>query len=111
MIEKIIIDYLFPILELPVTATHPEHDPEAFVIVERVGGGMTNRVRHATVAIQSYGPTMLDAAQLHEQVLAAMTGIAALNEIGSCSLNSEYNYTDEETKHYRYQAVFDLFYY
>lgn len=111
MIETIIINYLYPILELPVMATHQAHDPETFVIVERVGGGMTNRVRQATVAIQSYGPTMLAAAQLHERVLAAMEEIVVLDAIGACSLNSEYNYTDEATKHYRYQAVFDIVYY
>ena len=34
-----------------------------------------------------------------------------LDEIASVKLNSDYNFTDEETKQYRYQAVFDIKHY
>lgn len=111
MIEEIIRNYLLPILNIPVMTEHQHHDPNTFVIIERIGGGMTNRVREATVAIQSYAMTMIAAAQLHESVLSAMDNIVVLDEIGGISLNSEYNYTDEEVKRYRYQAVFDITYY
>lgn len=111
MIEAIIRSYLLPILKLPVMTEHQKHDPDSFVIIERIGGGMTNRIRHASVAIQSYGPTMIQAAELHERVLEAMDSIRELDVIGGISLDSEYNYTDEEEKRSRYQAVFDITYY
>lgn len=111
MIETIIRDYLLPILKVPVMTAHQHKDPDTFVIIERVGGSMTNRVRSATVAIQSYGQSMIRAAELHEAVMNAMDGIRILDEIGGISLNSEYSYTDEETKQYRYQAVYDITYY
>lgn len=111
MIEIIIRLYLQAALDVPVMTAHRTDDPESFVIIERIGGGMTNRVREASVAVQSYGPTMLAAAELHERVLEAMDGIRALDSIGGVSLNSEYNFTDESTKQYRYQAVYDITYY
>jgi len=111
MIEVIIKNYLEPILGVPVSTEHKENDPQTFVIIERVGGGSENHVRTASVAIQSYAPTMYQAAQLHEQVLAAMDNIMALDDIGWSSLNAEYTYTDEETKKPRYQALFDISYY
>lgn len=42
---------------------------------------------------------------------AAMRDTVILDDVISCKLNSDYNYTDEETKRYRYQAVFDIRYY
>ena len=111
MIETTIIDYLQPILHVPVSTAHKEREPDTFVIVERVSGGMENHVRNASIAIQSYAPTMYQAAQLHESVLNAMDNIMALDEIAWSSLNAEYNYTDEETKKPRYQALFDITYY
>ena len=40
-----------------------------------------------------------------------MRDTVILDDVISCKLNSDYNYTDEETKRYRYQAVFDIRYY
>ena len=57
MIEIIIRLYLQAALDVPVMTAHRTDDPESFVIIERIGGGMTNRVREASVALQSYGPT------------------------------------------------------
>lgn len=34
-----------------------------------------------------------------------------LDEIASVKLDNDYNFTDTETKEYRYQAVFDITYY
>ena len=111
MIESIIVGYLQPILNVPVSTMHQVDDPDMHVIVERVGGGSNNRIRNASIAIQSYALTMYEAAQLHEAVIAAMDNIVMLDSIGGVSLNAEYNYTDEDTKKPRYQAVFDVVYY
>ena len=40
-----------------------------------------------------------------------MRDAVTLDDVISCKLNSDYNYTDKETKRYRYQAVFDIRYY
>ena len=40
-----------------------------------------------------------------------MLGITSLDGVSWCGLNSAYNFTDEETGRYRYQAIFEIFWY
>lgn len=110
MIETIIINYLSKKLDIPVYAEIPENAPEQFFIVEKTGSSIVNRLRHATVAIQSYAGTMLDAAKLNDELIEKMLLIPEVAEVSACELNSDYNYTDTTTKRYRYQAVFELTY-
>ena len=110
MIEKIVIDYLKKNLDVPVYAEHQREEPESFVLVERVGGARNNLINRASFAVQSYAETMLMAAELNEKVKSAMYEIVKLDEIGSSKLDSDYNYTDTETKQYRYQAIFDIYF-
>lgn len=108
MPEEIIIEYLSGLLDVPVCAEVPEDMPERFVTVERTGSQTVNHVYTATMAIQSWGASMLDAARLNERVKALMDGITARPDVMRCHLNSDYNFTDTGTHRYRYQAVFDM---
>lgn len=111
MIEETICGYLSQALSVPAWPEEPESAPERYIIVQRTGGGERNHVRRATVAVQSYGESLYQAAALHEEVLSAMGGITALPHVSACAVNSEYNYTDTRKHKYRYQAVFDLVYF
>lgn len=111
MIEKVILDYLREALHVPVLMEEPEHPEASFVLLEKTGSGRKDYVNVATVALQSYAPTLYETACLNESVKAAMYGIVNLNVICACELNSDYNFTDPETHRYRYQAVFELTHY
>lgn len=111
MIEKIVLDWLQAALAVPVSLEVPENPPAEFVLVEKTGSGRANRVNRATLAVQSWAGSMLAAATLNEQVKAAMESLTDRDEISASRLNSDYNFTDTATKHYRYQAVFDLVFY
>lgn len=111
MIEEILIDYLSKVLPVPVYAEMPSNSPKKFVIVEKTGGGEENYLKSAMVAVQSYGETLLAAAQLNNLVKSAMENLADNPEVCKAKLNTDYNFTDTATKRYRYQAVFDIFYY
>lgn len=108
MIEAIIIQYLNETLGLPVYAEVPAKAEKEFCIVEKTGSSTQNYIRSATVAVQSYSDSLLKAAKLNERVIRAMEELSGLEEVSSCDLNSDYNYTDTSTKRYRYQAVFDI---
>ena len=117
MIEMTVIEYLRNALEAPVEAIKPtDQGITEFVLVEKTGSSRENFLNRATFAIQSYSNTLYGAMSLNEAVKEAMLGdgtntfgIAYSNcDVAKCSLNSDYNYTDTTTKHYRYQAVFDL---
>lgn len=111
MVEETIINYLN--INLPegieALAEHPVGpDPKRFVIVERTGSSERDLVESTMLVVQSYGPTLYEAARLNSEVKRIMRMAVALPEISSCKLNSDYNYTDTTKKEYRYQAVFDV---
>lgn len=111
IIEAILISYLSEQLSVPVYAERPEKPGKSFVLVEKVGSQSRNRVETATVAIQSYAGTLLEAAELNRLVKDKMDLITARTDVSSARLNSDYNFTDTATKHYRYQAVYDVVYF
>ena len=119
MIEKILIKYLSaafsgdnpPQEKIPVYMTLPPNPARRCIVIEKTGGGAENHIFHATVAVQSYGETLLAAAELNERVKSVMENIITEPSVSACRLNSDYNFTDPQSKKYRYQAVFHITHY
>ncbi len=112
MIEATIRNYLEEKLKLPVYLEHEKIMPDKYIMIERTGGGMSDKLMNATLAVQSIAPSMYNAALLNDEVKKAMLfELPGTNNVASCKLNSDYNFTDTETKKYRYQAVFYLVHY
>ena len=111
MIEKIVIDYLAAAQQLPVYAEKPVNQEGEYILIERIGGSEVNRIREATVVVQTIAGTLYRAAELAEEIRALMLDIVSLNSVFYCSVNAgPYNYTDTDTKEYRYQTVYTLNY-
>lgn len=110
LIEKTLKDYLGKVSS-HVFMGYPQKPPDEFIIVEKVGGSENNFLAVAQIAIQSYGISLYDAAVLNNKVKAAMRDLITLNSISRCKLNSDYNFTDTSMKRYRYQALYDIYYY
>ena len=110
MIEKTVLDYLNDELTVTAYMEKPENVPSTYVLIEKAGGGMENQIWRATLAVQSIGSTLYNAASLNDTVIEKMLDIVNHCDISACSLNSNYNFTDTRTKEYRYQAVFNLVY-
>ena len=108
MIELTVLNYLSEKLTVPVYMETPEEIPESYVLIAKNGGGMENQIWSAMFAVQSIAPTLYDAAVLNETVIAAMLAMPDETEVSKCGLNSDYNFTDPDSKQYRYQAVFDI---
>lgn len=112
MIEKTVLDYLSDKLQESCYMEVPDDSNEnTFILVEKTGSSDEDGIWGATIAIQSYAPSLYEAAILNNKVKEAMLGITELDEISDCDLNSDYNFTDTSTKQYRYQAVFNLIHY
>ena len=114
MIENIVIQYLGQQLQgvnIPVSGEIPTPLPVTFITVEKTGSRTADKIRTATLAVQSWAGSQEAASALNETVIGFMAGIASLDSIGACRCVSDYNYTDVRTKHHRYQAVFDVTYY
>lgn len=112
MIEKIVIDYLNKnLISVSASAETPVKPPKRYVLVEKTGSSRENMIDTATIAIQSYGESVLEAAKLNETVKNLMFKITEEENVSKCILNSDYNFTDTEFKRYRYQAVFEITYF
>lgn len=110
-IEEYTVQYLADVLDVPVSGDVPSPMPEAFVTVEQTGSGEGNRIRTATLAVQSWAGSRAEAAQLNQLVEQAMETMAAQPEISRAALNTSYNFTDTTRKRPRYQAVFEIVHY
>ena len=110
MIEVIVLNYLNSVLDVPVFAERQNEELDEFVIIEKTGSNEVDCIESATIAIQSYSDSLIHAIKLNAKVKEAMKNIVELGTVSDCSLNSDYNYTDQTEKKYRYQAIFDITY-
>ena len=116
MIEAIVLNYLIgcgingvgsnDFAEVPV------NPPSEYIVIEKTASGEANKIHSAMIAVQSYSKTsLLTAASINKAVVDAMEVMAeTVAEVYSSKLNTDYNFTDPDTKEYRYQAVFNLYY-
>lgn len=109
MIETIVLRYLEERTQLPCYLEVPEQPDAEYIIIEKTGSGCTNHIERATFAVRSCSRlSLLRAAEINELVKEAMDALPERPEVFRSALNSDYNYTDTETKTYRYQAVYDI---
>lgn len=111
MIEIVIKQFLDEHLSVPSFLERPENPPKKFVLIEKTGSNKRNYLIGASFTFQSYGPSMYEAAALNEELKNVVESMCILDGISKVKINSDYNFTDTETKEYRYQAVFDINYY
>lgn len=109
-IEKLVLKYLSR-LDVPVFLEEPTKKPCEYLIIEKVGGQKTNHLWLSSIAVQSYSDRLSKAIDLNEKVIEIMEQLIDLDEVTKCSIDTTYNFTDSETKRYRYQAVFDIYHY
>lgn len=105
MIEKTILDYLGEHLTVPVYMEEPIDKPASYVLIERTGSSESDLIESTTLALQSYGASLYDAAVLNMAVKARIKQAVELPSVSAVYINSDYNFTDTETKRYRYQCV------
>lgn len=115
MIETFIKEYLEKIIDAPVLIEAPEIPsekfskiPERYVLIDRLGYSTENMIERHRIALQSYGPSLFEAAKLDKKVRATMEKIILLNNVGACEITGSYNFTDTVKKKYRYQSTFEI---
>lgn len=112
-IEKTILDW-FEANQIEAHIGEPEYnrnDDYRFVVIQKTGSAKTNKICESTVALQSYAPTVYDAAVLNETVKELMERFVSEDRITGVSLNSDYEFTKTSTKQPRYQAVYNIYHY
>ncbi len=112
IIEATIVSFLSDRLSSShVYAERPVNPPDEYYIIEKTASDEENHIRQAMIAVQSISKvSLLNAALMSKAAEAAMKRFPEVEDVGSCRLNTAYNFTDPETKEYRYQAVFEIHY-
>ena len=111
MIELVILNFLKTKLDIPVVMEHQPNLPKRYILIEKTSSKRDNLLKSSVIAIQSYAESLYEAAKLNEKIKDIIDQLVFVDEVSGVRLNSDYNYTDTETKHYRYQAVFDIKHY
>ena len=111
MIELIVKQHLEQNIEnIPVVFEQPAEKPDQYILIDKSGSGRANYINEAVMAIQSYGKTLSDALTLNERVKTVMYDLIRVHKVSKCELDTDYNFSDKDTKTYRYQAVFNIIY-
>ena len=112
MIEVVLRNYLNNSnLSAEVFMERPAIRPDYYFLLEKSGSGKINQIHESDFIVQSYAPTLYEAAAMNEEIKEAMFNAVKLDEISAVELNTDYNYTNAESKSYRYQAVFVITHY
>lgn len=106
MIEPLIVEHLSDKLSVFVGLEHPDKKQDSYVVFEKTGSTRSNHLIGSMFAFQSYANSKFEASVLNQKVIDAILSLEYLNRVVSVKLNSDYDFTDTETKRYRYQAVF-----
>ena len=85
--------------------------PPRYYIVARVGVSPENHIHRGRITVQSYAPSLVEAMALNRAAYDAMQSLPELSAVTAAGLVSDYNFTDEETGRYRWQAVYAVNYY
>ena len=112
MIAKDLLDFLNndETLNTPAYMEVPKALTD-FILLDQTGTSTTNHITTTTIAVQSYGKTLWDAMQLNEKVKDAMQQFVWQDNVARVELETDYNFTNTETKQYRWQAVFQITHY
>lgn len=112
MIAKDLLDFLNndttlntpAYMEVPTALTD-------YILLDQTGTSRENHIIRTTIAVQSYGATLWDAMTLNEKVKEAMERFLLLDNVTRVELETDYNFTNTETKQYRWQAVYNITHY
>lgn len=111
MIELTVKEFMEGRLSVPLYMEFPEDAPESFVVLHKGDSGREDFVDSALLVADSYGPSLLAAAQLNEQVKTVLDDLIAMDSVSSSRRDGDYPAFDTKNKRYRYQAVQNITYY
>lgn len=116
MIEKTVLDYLNARLTTANAYVnvpyHKNPGQGLYVVIERTGTQRTDMLYASVIAVQSYAPSLFQAAELDEEVRNVMFGLPNnAREVSGIRLIGGSNFTDPEQRQPRYQAVFEIYHY
>lgn len=109
MIEKIILDHLGDVLDVPVYMEEPTKKPNEYVVLRIWDTEKVNHINSASFFIVSVSTSLLKASKLNLSVQKAIESLDNPS-VSACRLSGGGQDIDGQTKTYRYTSVFNTFY-
>lgn len=111
MIELTVKEFMETRLPVPLFMEYPEDPPDSFVVLKKGDSGREELLDSAMLVADSYGPSLLAAARLNEQVKVILDDLIQLDCVSSSRRGGDYPAYDTQNKRHRYQAVQTIFHY
>lgn len=113
MIETTVLNYLRGRMEMPCYMETPKTAPDSYIVLMKTGSTKANQLSRATVAVQSYAASLYEAAVLNDRIVEYMEELPEYEvNVTKVEINSGgYPFPDVDSKRYRYQAVFVIYFY
>lgn len=111
MIEITILNYISERMSVPVHMEVPAKPTKRYVVLRKADSGRENHIITSIFVADCYAESLLEAAKLSAEMVAAMDSLPELDEICGVSLTGDYSLTDTSSKRYRYQVVYDITHY
>lgn len=111
MIEITVLEHLSQALGLSVSMEYPEDPPDTFLVLRTGDTSRQNWLETTVFVVESYAPSMYEAAVLNSRAKAAMDALPELPEVSAAHLGTDYPANDTTNKRYRYQAVYNVTHY
>ena len=89
----------------------PEDKTGDYIVIDKVGESENEKLRSARFAFQSYSASRYNALLLNDKLEEDIKGIITDDRISKIEFVTSYPFNDMATKQYRYQAVFEIYYY
>jgi len=112
MIDVILKNYLEEQIEdTEIVFEQPANRPSIYVLIEKIDGGETNKIKASTFSIKTRALRQYDSAVLNEQIKDAMFGIIVLDEVSGIRQGGEYGRIDTSNKMYEYETIWNIYHY
>jgi len=111
LFEEVLLKYMNQNMKIKSYTERSSSQEDEFYVIDRIGGSSNRSYDTSTIAIQSYAKTKYRAAKNDEAMRKCILEMVSLDNILNVELNSFYDYTDTNTKNFRYQSVFEFKHY
>lgn len=112
MIELTIKQYLEDKLKIPVVfEIASDFTKKKFVLIEKLGSNNQDKLYRSSYAFKVYDESLYKTMVLSNIVKSKIEEMIELADFAKIKIDTDYNFTDTETKKYRYQIVVDIWHY
>lgn len=112
MIDVTIRDYLLTqITNTVIVFEQPQERPNEFILLQKIDGGETNKLKASTFSIKAKATNQYTAAVMNESIKSAMFEINTLDDVSGVRQGGEDGRIDTSNQMYEYETIWNVYHY